>query len=187
MGHVSVTITVLVLFLARLLMCTDVGFLSSAKFKDCGCASCTDSSNQEASTHHHRHVYLSLVNIAVGYFQPLFSYIEELIASLNVQILALPAADEVGSIWTNKFWFQKIPDVEVVYGYAFNCYMEIMYHHRVTTLPTLSDVRHIKQVKIVDAGTVWQCRRDLLLLDKHLTDCQLFKVNGGPIFIQGGN
>ncbi|GKE42335.1 hypothetical protein Tco_1469619, partial [Tanacetum coccineum] len=51
-----------------------------------------------------------------GYFQPLFSCIEELIASLNVKILALPAANEVGSIWTNKFWFQKIPDVEVSIG-----------------------------------------------------------------------
>ncbi|GJT77561.1 zinc finger, CCHC-type containing protein [Tanacetum coccineum] len=41
-----------------------------------------------------------------------FSIEMELIASLNVKILALPAANEVGSIWTNKFWFQKIPDVE---------------------------------------------------------------------------
>nr|GEW25062.1 ribonuclease H-like domain-containing protein [Tanacetum cinerariifolium] len=66
-----------------------------------------------------------------GYFQPLFSFIEKLIASLNVKILALRAANEAGSIWTNKFWFQKIPDVQVVYGYASNFYMEIMYHHRV--------------------------------------------------------
>ncbi|GKA35076.1 hypothetical protein Tco_0721567 [Tanacetum coccineum] len=54
----------------------------------------------------------------------------QLLASLNVKTLAIPDADEVGSIWTKKYWFEKIPDVEVVYGYASSCYMEIMYHHR---------------------------------------------------------
>ncbi|GJS29145.1 zinc finger, PHD-type containing protein [Tanacetum coccineum] len=49
----------------------------------------------------------------LGYFQALFSCIEELLASLNVKILALPAADEAGSIWTKKFEFEKIPDVEL--------------------------------------------------------------------------
>nr|GEU82865.1 zinc finger, PHD-type [Tanacetum cinerariifolium] len=49
----------------------------------------------------------------LGYFQALFSCIEELLASLNVKILALPAADEAGSIWTKKFGFEKIPDVEL--------------------------------------------------------------------------
>ncbi|GKB20419.1 hypothetical protein Tco_0854342 [Tanacetum coccineum] len=44
----------------------------------------------------------------------MFSCIEELLASLNVKILALPAADEAGSIWTKKFEFEKIPDVELV-------------------------------------------------------------------------
>ncbi|XP_076884385.1 uncharacterized protein LOC143533507 [Bidens hawaiensis] len=48
-----------------------------------------------------------------GYFQALFACIEELLASLNVKILALPAADEAGSMWANKFGFQKMPDVEL--------------------------------------------------------------------------
>ncbi|KVH90743.1 Acyl-CoA N-acyltransferase [Cynara cardunculus var. scolymus] len=39
----------------------------------------------------------------LGYFQALFSCIEELLASLNVKVLALPAADEAESIWTKKF------------------------------------------------------------------------------------
>lgn len=49
----------------------------------------------------------------LGYFQALFSCIEELLSSLNVKILALPAADEAESIWTKKFGFQKMPDVEL--------------------------------------------------------------------------
>ncbi|KAI7738255.1 hypothetical protein M8C21_000396, partial [Ambrosia artemisiifolia] len=48
----------------------------------------------------------------LGYFQALFSCIEELLASLNVKILALPAADEANSMWINKFGFEKMPDVE---------------------------------------------------------------------------
>ncbi|XP_071711518.1 uncharacterized protein [Rutidosis leptorrhynchoides] len=47
------------------------------------------------------------------YFQALFSCIEKLLASLNVKILALPAADEAGSIWTKKFGFEKMPDLEL--------------------------------------------------------------------------
>ncbi|KAI3523360.1 hypothetical protein L1887_01424 [Cichorium endivia] len=49
----------------------------------------------------------------LGYFQALFSCIEELLASLNVKILALPAADEAESIWTNKFGFEKMPELEL--------------------------------------------------------------------------
>lgn len=49
----------------------------------------------------------------LGYFQALFSCIEQLLASLNVKILALPAADEAESIWINKFGFQKMPDSEL--------------------------------------------------------------------------
>ncbi|XP_024987180.1 uncharacterized protein LOC112522291 [Cynara cardunculus var. scolymus] len=49
----------------------------------------------------------------LGYFQALFSCIEELLASLNVKVLALPAADEAESIWTKKFGFEKMPDVEL--------------------------------------------------------------------------
>nr|XP_043613541.1 uncharacterized protein LOC122585478 [Erigeron canadensis] len=49
----------------------------------------------------------------LGYFQALFYCIEELLASLNVKTLALPAADEAGSIWNKKFGFEKMPDVEL--------------------------------------------------------------------------
>ncbi|KAF8395308.1 hypothetical protein HHK36_019251 [Tetracentron sinense] len=43
-----------------------------------------------------------------GYFQSLFSCIERLLGFLNVKNLVLPAADEVESIWTQKFGFKKI-------------------------------------------------------------------------------
>ncbi|KAD5508664.1 hypothetical protein E3N88_16367 [Mikania micrantha] len=49
----------------------------------------------------------------LGYFQALFSCIEELLSSLNVKILALPAADEAGSMWIKKFGFAKMPDLEL--------------------------------------------------------------------------
>ncbi|GJY50619.1 mannosylglycoprotein endo-beta-mannosidase-like protein [Tanacetum coccineum] len=81
-----------------------------------------------------------------------FSIEMELIASLNVKILALPAANEVGSIWTNKFWFQKIPDVEsTALGLA------------------------IAGAVIAGCISIAYNRK------------RLFKVNGEPIFIQGGN
>ncbi|KAK2988529.1 hypothetical protein RJ640_022480, partial [Escallonia rubra] len=46
-----------------------------------------------------------------GYFQSLFSCIENLLGSLNVRDLVLPAAEEAESIWLKKFGFEKItPD-----------------------------------------------------------------------------
>ncbi|KAL8089919.1 uncharacterized protein LOC141697116 [Apium graveolens] len=44
----------------------------------------------------------------LGYFQSLFSCIENLLGSLNVKTLVLPSADEAKSIWTKKFGFEKI-------------------------------------------------------------------------------
>ncbi|KAM7528022.1 hypothetical protein LguiB_031432 [Lonicera macranthoides] len=43
-----------------------------------------------------------------GYFGSLFSCIENLLMSLNVKELVLPAADEAESLWTKKFGFEKI-------------------------------------------------------------------------------
>ncbi|XP_062089498.1 uncharacterized protein LOC133796033 [Humulus lupulus] len=45
-----------------------------------------------------------------GYFQVLFSCIEKLLVSLNVENIVLPAAKEEESIWTNKFGFTKMSD-----------------------------------------------------------------------------
>ncbi|KAG6778304.1 hypothetical protein POTOM_018162 [Populus tomentosa] len=47
-----------------------------------------------------------------GYFQTLFSCIEKLLGFLNVKNLVLPAAEEVGSIWKNKFGFGVISQDE---------------------------------------------------------------------------
>ncbi|KAF6170743.1 hypothetical protein GIB67_015695 [Kingdonia uniflora] len=43
-----------------------------------------------------------------GYFQALFACMEIFLGFLNVRNIMLPAADEVGSIWTDKFGFSKM-------------------------------------------------------------------------------
>lgn len=45
-----------------------------------------------------------------GYFQALFYCIEELLLSLGVELLVLPAAEEAESIWTKKLGFRKMSD-----------------------------------------------------------------------------
>ncbi|CAK9182832.1 unnamed protein product [Ilex paraguariensis] len=45
-----------------------------------------------------------------GYFQSLFFCIENLLESLNVKSLVLPAADEAECIWTKKFGFEKLTE-----------------------------------------------------------------------------
>eukprot|EP01018_Ginkgo_biloba_P027002 Gb_21354 [translate_table: standard] len=57
----------------------------------------------------HSHLLLAVM-LHQGYFQALFSCIEELLKSLNVEHLVLPAAEEAASLWTNKFGFTKMPD-----------------------------------------------------------------------------
>ncbi|GFP85542.1 chromodomain-helicase-DNA-binding protein 4 [Phtheirospermum japonicum] len=47
-------------------------------------------------------------NQGKGYFQILYSCIENLLAFLNVKSLVLPATDDAKSIWTEKFGFEKI-------------------------------------------------------------------------------
>ncbi|CAL0321349.1 unnamed protein product [Lupinus luteus] len=45
-----------------------------------------------------------------GYFQVLFSCIERLLSSLNVEKLVLPAAGDAESIWTKKLGFRKMTE-----------------------------------------------------------------------------
>ncbi|KAF8091795.1 hypothetical protein N665_0436s0055 [Sinapis alba] len=45
-----------------------------------------------------------------GYFQVLFACIENLLSSLSVENLLLPAAQEAESIWTKKFGFTKMAE-----------------------------------------------------------------------------
>ncbi|KAM7531674.1 hypothetical protein LguiB_035084 [Lonicera macranthoides] len=52
-------------------------------------------------------------NQGKGYFQLLFSCIEKLLAFLNVTKLVLPAADEAGSIWTDRFGFKSISPAQL--------------------------------------------------------------------------
>ncbi|KAL8152623.1 hypothetical protein V2J09_010383 [Rumex salicifolius] len=53
-------------------------------------------------------VATSKENQGKGYFQALFSCIEGLLSSLNVETLVLPAAEEAKSIWTDKFGFRTM-------------------------------------------------------------------------------
>ncbi|CAN4120404.1 unnamed protein product [Withania somnifera] len=48
-----------------------------------------------------------------GYFQSLFSCIENLLQSLNVENLVLPSAEEAKSIWINRFSFTKITEEQL--------------------------------------------------------------------------
>lgn len=48
-----------------------------------------------------------------GFFRALFSCIEELLSSLGVKTLVLPAAEEAEAIWTNKLGFQKMSEERV--------------------------------------------------------------------------
>ncbi|XP_047317116.1 uncharacterized protein LOC124920631 [Impatiens glandulifera] len=49
----------------------------------------------------------------LGYFQSLFSCIEDLLVSLNVKDFVLPSAEEAKSIWTNKFGFAEMDENEL--------------------------------------------------------------------------
>uniref|UniRef100_A0A9I9CW33 PHD-type domain-containing protein n=1 Tax=Cucumis melo TaxID=3656 RepID=A0A9I9CW33_CUCME len=49
-----------------------------------------------------------------GYFQVLFSCIERLLSSLNVQNLVLPAAEDAESIWTKKLGFRKMSEEQLI-------------------------------------------------------------------------
>ncbi|CAL5349695.1 unnamed protein product [Camellia sinensis] len=55
-------------------------------------------------------VATSRENQGKGYFQALFSCIESLLYSLNVENLVLPVAEEAESIWTKKLGFRKMSD-----------------------------------------------------------------------------
>lgn len=48
-----------------------------------------------------------------GYFQSLFSCVENLLRSLKVENLVLPSAEEAEAIWTNRFSFTKIPEEQM--------------------------------------------------------------------------
>lgn len=48
-----------------------------------------------------------------GYFRALFTCIEQLLVSMNVEKIVLPAAEDAESIWTKKLGFNKISDEQV--------------------------------------------------------------------------
>jgi len=51
--------------------------------------------------------------IKQGYFQLLFSCIEKLLSSLNVESIVVPAAEEAEPLWMNKFGFRKLAPEQV--------------------------------------------------------------------------
>lgn len=53
------------------------------------------------------------VYLLQGYFRALFTCIEQLLVSMNVEKIVLPAAEDAESIWTKKLGFKKISDEQV--------------------------------------------------------------------------
>ncbi|KAI7991110.1 Increased DNA methylation 1, partial [Camellia lanceoleosa] len=53
-----------------------------------------------------------VAELPLGYFQVLFSRIENLLGYLKVRTLVLPAGDGAESLWTNRFGFSKISEDE---------------------------------------------------------------------------
>ncbi|XP_010505340.1 PREDICTED: uncharacterized protein LOC104782177 isoform X1 [Camelina sativa] len=49
-----------------------------------------------------------------GYFQGLYACVENLLSSLNVENLVLPAAEEAESIWTKKFGFTRMAEQQLL-------------------------------------------------------------------------
>ncbi|GMQ00416.1 hypothetical protein CsSME_00047513 [Camellia sinensis var. sinensis] len=64
-------------------------------------------------------------NQGKGYFQALFSCIESLLYSLNVENLVLPVAEEAESIWTKKLGFRKMSDERRLLKYTRNLQLAI--------------------------------------------------------------
>ncbi|KAL1822636.1 hypothetical protein ACET3Z_009414 [Daucus carota] len=52
-------------------------------------------------------------NRGKGYFRALFTCIEQLLVSMNVEKIVLPAAEDAESIWTKKLGFKKISDEQL--------------------------------------------------------------------------
>ncbi|KAL2481331.1 Acyl-CoA N-acyltransferase with RING/FYVE/PHD-type zinc finger domain [Abeliophyllum distichum] len=65
-------------------------------------------------------------NQGKGYFQTLFSCIENLLSFLKVRSFVLPAADEAKSIWTEKFGFNNIPQEQLL-NYRKICWQMISF------------------------------------------------------------
>lgn len=58
-------------------------------------------------------VFSKNVILLQGYFRALFTCIEQLLVSMNVEKIVLPAAEDAESIWTKKLGFKKISDEQV--------------------------------------------------------------------------
>ncbi|KAL9301890.1 putative histone acetyltransferase chromatin regulator PHD family [Arabidopsis thaliana] len=61
-----------------------------------------------------------------GYFQLLFSCIEKLLSSLNVESIVVPAAEEAEPLWMNKFGFRKLAP-EQLSKYIKICYQMVRF------------------------------------------------------------
>uniref|UniRef100_A0A1J3CMF9 Chromodomain-helicase-DNA-binding protein 4 n=1 Tax=Noccaea caerulescens TaxID=107243 RepID=A0A1J3CMF9_NOCCA len=61
-----------------------------------------------------------------GYFQLLFSCVEKLLSSLNVESIVIPAAEEAEPLWINKFGFRKLAP-EQLSKYIKVCYQMVRF------------------------------------------------------------
>ncbi|CAA7042102.1 unnamed protein product [Microthlaspi erraticum] len=61
-----------------------------------------------------------------GYFHLLFSCVEKLLSSLNVETIVVPAAEEAEPLWMNKFGFRKLAP-EQLSKYVKVCYQMVRF------------------------------------------------------------
>ncbi|KAL0377016.1 UNVERIFIED_CONTAM: hypothetical protein Scaly_0819200 [Sesamum calycinum] len=70
--------------------------------------------------------YQARLNILQGHFQILYDCIVKLLAFFHVKTLVLPAADNAKPMWTNKFGFKEIPEVQLE-NYKQTCWQMITF------------------------------------------------------------
>ncbi|CAN8323988.1 unnamed protein product [Cochlearia groenlandica] len=82
-----------------------------------------------------------------GYFQLLFSCVEKLLLSLNVESIVVPAAEEAEPLWMNKFGFTKLAP-EQLSKYIKVCYQMVRFKGAsMLQKPVLSQVTVEKKVE----------------------------------------
>ncbi|CAN8287420.1 unnamed protein product [Cochlearia groenlandica] len=82
-----------------------------------------------------------------GYFQLLFSCVEKLLLSLNVESIVVPAAEEAEPLWMNKFGFTKLAP-EQLSKYIKVCYQMVRFKGAsMLQKPVLSHVTVEKKVE----------------------------------------
>ncbi|KAL2229366.1 UNVERIFIED_CONTAM: hypothetical protein Sindi_1916300, partial [Sesamum indicum] len=83
-----------------------------------------------------------------GYFQILYDCIVKLLAFFHVKMLVLPAADNAKPMWTNKFGFKEIPEVQLE-DYKQTCWQMITFDRTSLLQKPVPNCRIINQEQAV--------------------------------------